>query len=184
MRKFVVPGVISALAVAVVLLLVFGISGHGDARSIDAQVASGRYPLAPNDTMRLTLLGSSRRTDLASFRGKVVIVNVFASWCDPCATEAPILAAEQRLLLKHDGTLLGVTYEDAASSTEAFVRRYHVSYPVVRDVDGDLTRSLGVDGVPETFVINRRGQIQALRRYQLTRQWLDRTVPPILAEPA
>ena len=150
--------------------------------SIDARVASGKYPPAPKATTQLPMLDSSRTTDLASFRGKVVVLNVFASWCDPCATEAPMLAAEQKLLLKHGATVLGVTYQDDTSSSEAFVRKYHVTYPVVRDVGGSFARAFGVDGVPETFVINRQGKIQAVRRFQLTEQWLQQTLPRILAE--
>ncbi len=58
----------------------------------------------------------------------------------------------------------------------------HITYPVLRDVSGNFVRSFGTTGVPETFVINRQGKIQALRRYQLNNTWLKQTLPPILAE--
>ena len=107
---------------------------------------------------------------------------MFASWCPPCQAEAPILAKEQRILARHDATLVGVTYEDLSSASEQFARKYHITYPVLRDVTGNFARSYGVDGVPETFVINRQGKIQALNRLQLTAQWLDQTLPRILDE--
>jgi cytochrome c biogenesis protein CcmG/thiol:disulfide interchange protein DsbE len=181
MRKFLIPGVIAVAAVAALALLAFGVSRNNDTSSIDAKVARGVHPVPPNYQMPLEMLSSSRHVSLASYRGKVVVLNVFASWCADCATEAPLLAQEQKMLAKHNGTLLGVTYEDAAPSTEGFVRDYHVDYPVVRDVSGNFVRSFGTDAVPETFVINRQGKVAAVRRQPVTAQWFRQTLPKILA---
>jgi cytochrome c biogenesis protein CcmG, thiol:disulfide interchange protein DsbE len=181
MRKFVLPGVIAVVAVAALALLAFGVSRNNDTSSIDAKVARGAYPLAPNYRMPLQMLSSSRHVSLSSYRGKVVVLNVFASWCADCATEAPLLAHEQKMLAGHNATLLGVTYEDAAPSTVGFDRDYHVDYPVVRDVSGNFVRSFGTDAVPETFVINRQGKVAAVRREPVTAQWFRQTLPKILA---
>ncbi len=54
----------------------------------------------------------------------------------------------------------------------------------MRDVNGDFARSFGIDGVPETFVINRQGRIQALQRFPVTSEWLNRALAPILSEPS
>lgn len=182
MRRFLIPGVILAAAVAVLALLTFGVSNNPDSSSIDAQVAAGHFPRAPNSDETLPVLGASGRKSLAAFRGKVVVLNMFASWCDPCQTEAPILAAEQPILARHDATLVGVTYEDNPDASEQFAHRYHLTFPVLRDVNGDLASAYGVNGVPETFVINRSGRIQALRREPITKQWLQQTLPRILSE--
>jgi cytochrome c biogenesis protein CcmG/thiol:disulfide interchange protein DsbE len=96
--------------------------------------------------------------------------------------EAPLLSREQRTLARSGATLVGVTYLDNSSASEQFARRYHITYPVLRDVSGSFVHSFGTTGVPETFVINRRGRIQALQRFPVTSQWLDRTLPRILAE--
>ena len=96
--------------------------------------------------------------------------------------EAPLLSREQRTLAHSDATLVGVTYLDNSSASEQFARRYHIKYPVLRDVSGSFVRSFGTTGVPETFVINRQGRIQALQRFPVTSQWLSRTLPRILAE--
>jgi cytochrome c biogenesis protein CcmG/thiol:disulfide interchange protein DsbE len=181
MRKFVLPGVIAVAAVAALALLAFGVSRNNDTSSIDAKVARGAYPLAPNYRKPLDMIDSSRQVSLASYRGKVVVLNVFASWCADCALEAPLLAREQKMLAAHNATLLGVTYEDAAPSTVSFDRDHHVDYPVVRDVSGDFVRSFGTDAVPETFVINRQGKVQAVRREPVTAQWFRQTLPKILA---
>lgn len=180
MRRFVVPGVIVAAAVAVLALLTFGVSSHSDTASLDSLVAHHKYPPAPRANEALPVLGSSARKSLADFRGKVVVVNMFASWCPPCASEAPMMSAEQRSLVKDGATLLGVTYLDNPVASEQFARRYHITYPVVRDVGGDLARAFGTTGVPETFVINRQGRIQALQRGPVTRQWFAQTLPSIL----
>ena len=109
---------------------------------------------------------------------------MFASWCDPCKAEAPILEQEQRTLKGQNATILGVTYLDNSSDSEKFVRQQHISYPVVRDVSGSFVRSFGTTGVPETFVINRQGKIAALRRFQIDSKWLSQTLPAILAQKA
>jgi cytochrome c biogenesis protein CcmG/thiol:disulfide interchange protein DsbE len=181
MRRFVLPGVIVAAAIAVLALLTFGVSNHADTASIDAQVATHKYPVAPNAHLALPVLGSSATKSLAAFRGRVVVLNLFASWCPPCQAEAPVLSAEQRQLARHGATLLGVTYLDNSIASEQFARQYHIDYPVLRDVSGNFVRSLGATGVPETFVINRQGRIQALQRSPVTSQWFRQVLPPIEA---
>jgi len=180
MRRFVLPGLIATAAVALLALLLFGVSQQTDTSSIDSQVLHGTYPVAPNSRLHLPLLGSAGTASLASFRGKVVVLNVFASWCPPCQAEAPLLAAEQRTLAKSDATLVGVTYEDDPLASEQFAKRYDITYPVLRDVSGSFVHAFGTTGVPETFVINRQGRIQALQRFPVTTKWLNQTLKPLL----
>lgn len=181
MRRLLIPGLVLSFAVALLALLAFGVSSQGENTSIDSQIAHGVHPLAPSDTMALPILGASGRESLRELRGKVIVVNIFASWCQPCQAESPILEREQRTLVRHDGTVLGVTYLDDSNASETFVHQNHITYPVVRDVSGNFVRSFGSDGVPETFVIDRRGRVAAVRRYQLNNTWLAQVLPPILA---
>lgn len=182
MRRLAIPALAVAVAAGLLALLGFGVAHLGSDTSIDASVARGDFPAAPNAHVRLPMLGASGSKSLAQLRGKVVVVNVFASWCQPCLAEAPILEREQQRIAKDNATILGVTYQDNTSDSEDFVRQQHITYPVVRDVSGNFVRGFGTTGVPETFVINREGKIVALQRSQLDATWLQQTLPRILAE--
>jgi cytochrome c biogenesis protein CcmG, thiol:disulfide interchange protein DsbE len=182
MRRYLLPGLVTATAVALLALLTFGVADQGTSSSIDSQVAHGRYPVAPHLTSALPVLGAGGTMSLGELKGKVVVLNIFASWCDPCQAEAPVLEQEQKTLAGHNATVLGVTYLDNSSDSERFVRDNHLTYPVMRDVSGTFVRAFGTNAVPETFIINRNGRIQALRRFQLNARWLRETMPRILAE--
>jgi cytochrome c biogenesis protein CcmG, thiol:disulfide interchange protein DsbE len=182
MRRLVIPAIAVAVAAGLLALLGFGVAQLGTNNSIDASVARGDYPPAPSSHVKLPFLETSGSESLAQLKGKVVVLNVFASWCQPCLAEAPILEREQRQIAKDNATILGVTYQDNTSASESFVRQHHITYPVIRDVSGNFARSFDVTGVPETFVINRQGKIVALMRSQLDGSWLQQTLPRILAE--
>ena len=182
MRRLAIPAVAVAVAVGLLALLGFGVAHLGGHSSIDASVARGEYPPAPNARQRLPMLGAAGSESLAQLRGKVVVLNVFASWCQPCLAEAPILEHEQQQIAKDNATILGVTYQDNTSDSETFVHQQHITYPVVRDVSGNFVRAFGTTGVPETFVINRQGKIVALMRNELDGNWLQKTLPRVLAQ--
>jgi cytochrome c biogenesis protein CcmG, thiol:disulfide interchange protein DsbE len=181
MRRIAIPAVAVVIAGGLLALLAFGVAHQGTNSSIDAAVARGDYPAAPGMHVQLPILGATGSESLAQLRGKVVVLNVFASWCPPCLAEAPVLEQEQRQLVKNDATILGVTYQDNSSASEAFVRQQHITYPVLRDVSGNFVRGFGASGIPETFVIDRQGRIVALLRSQLDGTWLARTLPRFLA---
>jgi cytochrome c biogenesis protein CcmG/thiol:disulfide interchange protein DsbE len=182
MRRFLLPGLVVLAAVALVGLLIFGVESEGTSTSIDGSLARGIRPIAPDSNTALPVLGSSKTETLADFRGKVVVLNLFASWCGPCKAEASILERTQRQIAGHNATIVGVTYLDTTGDSENFVRQQHVDYPVLRDISGSFARAFGANGIPETFVIDRRGRVAAVRRYQLNGTWLAETLPAILAQ--
>lgn len=181
MRRFVIPAAVAGVAVLLLGLLVFGVTNQGESTSIDASIARGVLPPLPNANMALPVLGSDATERISELRGKVVVLNVFASWCQPCQAEAPVLEHAQQAIQRDGATVLGITYLDTSTASEQFMRQWHLTYPVVRDVDGNFVRGLGTDAVPETFVIDRQGRIAAVRRYQVSSGWLDQTLPKLLA---
>jgi cytochrome c biogenesis protein CcmG/thiol:disulfide interchange protein DsbE len=176
-RRAAIPIFVVAGGLALLVLLGFGVFHQATSGRLDDAVARGQRPPLPAAT--LPRLDSAGSTSLASLRGKVVVLNVFASWCSPCADEAPVLERAQRRLAAEGATMLGVTWRDTAPDAQAFVRRFRLSYPVVRDVSGDFAQKLSVVGVPETFVIDRRGRIAAIRRQPATEAWFRQVVEPL-----
>jgi cytochrome c biogenesis protein CcmG, thiol:disulfide interchange protein DsbE len=180
MRRFALPAAIIAVAVGLLAVLAYGISTAGSNNSLDSAVARHAYPVAPDAGAALPMLGSTKTLSLSQLRGRVVMVNMFAGWCDGCQAEAGVIRQAQQMLAAHGGTVLGVTYQDNTPDTLAFDQHYGVDYPVVTDGTGSFARAYGVSGVPETFIIDRQGKVLALRRYQLTSRWVEQTLPKIL----
>jgi len=175
-RRPVVPILVSLAGAALVGLLIYGVSAQPASRTLDERVAAHRRPAAPEATRELARLGVNGRASLASYRGKYVVLNFWASWCEPCRAEAPLLERAQRRLAQHAGTVLGVTYLDVSSDSEAFARRYGLTYPELRDTNGSFSHAYGTNQLPETFVIDRHGRIVALSRGQIDQAFLDHAI--------
>lgn len=172
----VVPILVSLAGACLVGLLIYGVSARSANRTLDEQVAQARRPRAPEATRTLPALGGGGRASLASFRGKIVVLNFWASWCEPCQVEAPLLERAQSQLESHNGTVLGVTYLDASPDSQAFVRRYHLTYPNLRDDNGVFAHSYGTDQLPESFIVDRRGQILAISRGEIDQAFINRAI--------
>ena len=183
MPRFTLPAVVTCLANALIAVLAYGINSQGENLSIDSQVAAGHPPPAPSAHDALQLLGSANRATIASFRGQVVVLNIFASWCTECVGESGPLEQTELRLKGHGGTVLGVTYLDNAYDARQFVSAHHLTYPVLQDVSGNLVRAFGTDAVPETFVIDRAGRVIAVRRYAVSSHWLEQAVSRAMAIP-
>jgi cytochrome c biogenesis protein CcmG/thiol:disulfide interchange protein DsbE len=111
---------------------------------------------APDFTLgRLDRPGSLQ---LSSLRGKVVVLNFWASWCQPCKLEAPDLAASAK---KWSGrvVVLGVDVNDPSGDARGFMHKYGITYPIVHDNKNVTSPKYGLTGLPETFFLDRRGRI-------------------------
>ena len=157
-------------------LLVYGVVARRDDTSLDSAVKKGQLPAAPGSTVALPTLDGSSRQSLAALRGKVVVLNFWASWCPPCENEAPVLERAQRKLSSTGGTVLGVTYKDDADASRDFVRKYKLTYPSLRDDRLDLAPKYGTTKLPETFVLDKRGRVVALSRGEVSQTFLNHAI--------
>lgn len=170
------PILASLAGAALIALLLYGVSTQSSNRTLDEQVQRHAYPAAPDATRELPVLGASTRRTLASLRGEVVVLNFWASWCEPCQTEAPLLEHAQGALERHRATVLGITYQDNSPDSEGFVRRYHLTYPVLRDTTSEFASSYGTHQVPESFIIDRKGRIVAISRGEIEQSFVNRAL--------
>ncbi len=176
MPRRLVPSVVAALALAAVALLVYGLTQQGTSRALDDALAAGRQPAAPDTAVALPVLDrlSAPTASLERWRGRVVVLNFWASWCDTCTAESALIERAQRLLSRSGaGTVVGIDYKDLTSGAQQFIDAHGLSYPNLRDIDGSFATAYGTDALPETFVLNRRLQVIAISRGEITRQaWL------------
>ncbi len=168
------------VTIAALALLGYGLSANRPNRILDEAIAKGHRDPAPAIT--LASLTTGQPTSLRSLRGHVVLVNVWASWCGPCQAESPLLESWYRKIRSQGGTVVGIDSFDVTSDAKAFIRQFHLTYPMLRDPGGQAKSKLGVTGFPESFVLDRSGHVAALQRGPVDNGFMQGTVVPLLAE--
>jgi len=169
----------AGVALLAALIGLFARSLLQGATTVSAELNDGQRPAAPNFT--LPQLDGRGDIALRSLRGKVVVLNFWASWCPPCQEEAPLFNQIQDTYRRRGVAVVGIDSQDFANDARAFARRLHVNYTLVRDSSNDVTNRWGVtSGFPVTFVIDRSGAVQKMFSTQVDGQMLQSALRPLL----
>lgn len=151
-------GQMLAIGLVVALLGLLGWKvARGDANAVTDSLARGELVTAPNFT--LPNLDGKESLELASLRGKAVVLNFWASWCNPCKEETPLLERGWQRWRAKGVVFVGLDAKDFRGDARAFVRRFSVTYPIVYDGTGSMVGRYGVTGFPETFFIDATGRV-------------------------
>jgi cytochrome c biogenesis protein CcmG/thiol:disulfide interchange protein DsbE len=154
---------------AVIGLLVFGLLSKG------AKISVGD-PVPDRELPRLEGRGTG---SIAAYRGRWVLVNLWASWCGPCRHEAPALERFYRRHRADDLTVLGINVQDNSDDARAFAREYGLTYPQLRSVGNERSEAFGSTGVPENFLVNPRGRLALIWRGVVDEAFLRDEVLPL-----
>lgn len=154
----------SVVGLLIIALLVVGLMNRGGATTIDDALEMGNRPPAPELTLPVLVSGpglppAGQQASLSDLRGKVVLLNLWASWCGPCKEEAPVLEAVWDRYRAKGVIVLGIDIQDLTEDALAFIEEYRLTYPSLRDGSDDSKTSLEATGVPETYLIDRTGRI-------------------------
>ncbi len=151
----------------------------------------GAYWLAPAPERTSPLVGevappvvlrdlAGREVTLASYRGRAVAVNFWATWCPPCKEELPGFAQAWKESRGRCVDFLGVTEESTPEDTRSEVLRMEVPYPVVMDPDGNVARAYGVTGYPRTYLLDAEGRIRKVFTGMVSRDRLEAALAPLV----
>jgi len=146
----------------VVVLAFLGLLTYGVIRKGISQPKSGPAP-----DFTLTLFDGGQLS-LAELRGHPVVLNFWASWCDPCKDEAPLLETAWRRYREQGLMMVGVDYLDQEPAARAYLQEFQITYPNGPDLGSRIARRYFIRGVPETFFIAPDGEIKSFKEGPFT----------------
>jgi len=167
---------VRAFLASLAVLAVIGLLGFGLLSKGGATIAIGD----PAPDRELPVLGGEGEGSIAEYRGRWVLVNLWASWCAPCRQEAPELERFSQRYREHEVTVLGIDVQDNSDDALAFVREYRLTYPQLRSVGDERSVAFGSTGVPENFLVDPRGRLALIWRGPVDERFLRERVVPII----
>jgi cytochrome c biogenesis protein CcmG/thiol:disulfide interchange protein DsbE len=159
------------------LLIAFlALIGWGLVRAQRGQVQSGQAP-----DFTLTTF-DNRQIMLKDLRGKVVVLNFWASWCPPCRLEAPYLEQTWRKYKDKGVVFIGVDYVDTEQNALAYIKEFDITYFNGPDLGTRISQAYGIKGVPETYYIGKNGALHGVKIGPLESPELDEKINQLLGE--
>lgn len=119
---------------------------------------------------------------LSDMRGKVVVLNFWASWCVECRLEADLIENSWRRYAGEDVVFLGVAYSDVEPKSIAYLEEFNITYPNAPDLGTDISETYRITGVPETFFIGKDGTIAHVQIGPLNQATMDNVISRLLTE--
>jgi cytochrome c biogenesis protein CcmG/thiol:disulfide interchange protein DsbE len=167
-RRYLVARAAAIVLPLVVVVAIVGVimASRGAGRSTRPDLSTVTFVASPVPEHRtapaftLPLLDGTGSTSLARYSGKIVVLNLWASWCGPCRDESPKLQSLWESYRSLGVQFLGVDQQDSKGAASAFVSEFGLMYPVAFDPDGSVAASFGALGLPTTFVIDASGVIR------------------------
>ena len=164
-----------AVVLALVPISVMAYGLRGNPRAIPSPLV-GR----PAPAFALPRIGDGGELTLAELRGRVVVVNFWASWCVPCREEAAALEAVWLHFREAGVVVVGINIQDTDVAARRFLAATRPSYTNLVDLKGSTSIAYGIYGVPETFVLDREGRIRARKVGAVTADGLAREIAAIV----
>ena len=179
--------ILQAAAVLVVVLLVallgWKVTEQAEGRGLDDALERGERPPVP--ALVLETLDGEGEIRLADYRGKALVLNFWASWCEPCKDEAPLLEETWQRYRDEGLVVIGIDAQDFRSDAQRFVERYGLTYPMAFDGQGSSLGRFGNTGFPETWFVGRDGRLVGEHIVgPFDREQLEENVRAALATPA
>jgi cytochrome c biogenesis protein CcmG/thiol:disulfide interchange protein DsbE len=165
------------LVAALLALLIWKVAS-GSESEVEG-LRSGKTPPAPG--FSLPLLSGEGELSLAEQKGKAVVINFWASWCEPCKQEAPLLERAWRTYRDRGLVVIGINSQDLSSDARRFARQVGWTYPLVRDGSGDVLGPYAVSAFPETFFVDRSGKVVARIDGEVSEESLNENIQRVLA---
>jgi cytochrome c biogenesis protein CcmG/thiol:disulfide interchange protein DsbE len=175
---FAIPAMI--VVAALLALLAYGVFVQKGGNKYDNAVAKGQR--LPATVRESRVLNSSAKTSIAAYRGKVVLLNFWASWCEPCRAESPAMERAYKKYKDKGLVVLGADVDDLSTQANKFIKQYGLTYPILRYDRADATKDYGTKQIPESFLIDRNGNVVRMQRFQVDDKWLNANIPPVLGE--
>ena len=158
------------------LALLMGFLGWGLWKSLTGPRSSG---VAPDFTIESY---DGRAVTLSKLRGQVVIVNFWASWCLPCREEAAYLEQTWRKYKDKGVMFVGVDWVDTPTNALAYIKEFDLTYPNGPDLGTKIAQAYRIQGVPETYYVDKRGTLRGVHIGPLKSPELDQKIDELLAE--